>query len=148
MRSACYCGCIYSSNGFVACDTKKVEGTNHNHLPLHTLPFLAGDALWLGRNNSRLPAVLSAIAGALVAHNANMMANGDKGEDHGGDDDEEDDDEEDDEAAELISEESLVELRAAFERLKATPAAAAQLVPIVRGMKKAHKAALAVYGLV
>ena len=108
--------------------------------------ILAGDELWLGRSKSRLGAVLCAIAGALLAHKAAIEGNVFNSE--ADDADGEDDEEEEEEEGELITEATLQELRTVVEGIKASPALSAQVIPVVRSLKKKHRAALAEFGLV
>lgn len=98
-----------------------------------------GDALWLGEGSSRVPALLTAIANALIAHEANM---------EGATRDEEDEDEEDEDEEEepLITAAHLTQLRAVF-TAAVSSAQAPVLATIMRGMKKKQKKVLYSYGL-
>jgi len=99
----------------------------------------AMDPLWIGRDGSRVPACLSALANALIAHKKNMGGSSAAGA--GG---EEEDEEEETEDA-LFEDASLAQLSAIGAGIRASPQAAA-VAGIVHGLKKRQQAALAEFG--
>lgn len=100
------------------------------------------DPFWVGKDNSRVPACLSALSSALIAHDKNMESSSPADAAEGGDEEEE----EDDDADALFEEGHLAQLRGFLQAAKTSPHAAA-IAAIVKGLKKKQQTTLAKYGL-